>query len=258
MSFVCVWLLSRRACSPSVTCELKRQIWQARHGSHLFSFVFQRKPQSFQVCACCYGYEMTGRFRRKTKEKWMFARNPFHSETSGDFTQVSHSEAALRRFFFPSTSKAICPNAVIQIKHPVNCTQAAGFFVFTRYTYTASIDLRGALVYSPEAPQSIEAGLLLSVECRRRRCDVFYTTQYMAISQTFTLQTAKKVWATSVCIEAHATQRGVEAEIDPLPVWVQQSMIVFGCLMNGVVLLWRWLCPLGIFEEEFLILVIVL
>lgn len=40
-------------------------------------------------------------------------------------------------FFPPSTSKANRPKIVIQIKHPVNCTQAAGFFShIPPHTYT--------------------------------------------------------------------------------------------------------------------------
>lgn len=49
---------------------------------------------------------------------------------------MTHGEAA-RLFFPPSTSKANRPKIVIQIKHPVNCTQAAGFLShIPPHTYT--------------------------------------------------------------------------------------------------------------------------
>lgn len=70
--------------------------------------------------------------KRKEKErKRKDASNPFHCETSGDSMQVSHGEAT--RCFCPSTSTANLPKIIILLKHPVNCTQAAGLFFYTSY-----------------------------------------------------------------------------------------------------------------------------
>lgn len=87
------------------------------------------------------------------------------------------------------------------------------FFHIPPYTYTAlppcnrppeSLGLLtgGATIYQNSASFSLGAGtgharVAYSLVDGLWRCDIFYTTQYVAICQTFTLQTAKTVRATS-------------------------------------------------------------
>lgn len=57
----------------------------------------------------------------------MLARNPFHLETFGDFTQVSHGEAALRRFFFQAKSNLSKCNYTNKASSELH-TGSRGFF----------------------------------------------------------------------------------------------------------------------------------
>lgn len=74
-------------------------------------------------------------------------------------------------FLFPCTSKANRPKIIIQIKHPVNCAQAASFVFFTSHL-TPTLPLH---CYRP--PE--KTGFIPS-ECRRRAMRGWHIVLFMA------------------------------------------------------------------------------
>lgn len=122
---------------------------------------------------------------------------------------TGESQRGCETFYFPSTSKANCPNVIIQIKHPVNCTQPAGFFLYPtlhlhchhRLPQCLGFLTRGAKIYQSRLHSLWSAGAG-GVACSTRH----NTWPFVKHSH---YRQRKKVWATSAYIEAHhATQRG--------------------------------------------------
>lgn len=130
------------------------------HGSYLLSILFPRKHQSeLHILKIFLTYTIET-FKLKIKSLYCTPRNNW------GFPQVSHIET-----FSSRTS-----NIIIQIKHPVICTQATQFVYIPPVHLHTAINLQYASGYTPEATKAIIAGYTVSqVTCSRLyglwRCD---------------------------------------------------------------------------------------